>query len=153
MRDGVVSGVKDTGEQVQPAGVDLTVERIEAFVTRPSFSPNSHAPANTKEAPRRGLTYLLRPGSYRLVFSERIKIPGRCCGLVLPRSSLLRSGLTVHTALWDPGYEGKGRVLLSVLNRRGATLSIGSRVAQLVVFRLSAAPHKTYSGRYQREGP
>jgi len=132
--------------------VDLTVLRIESFKTRPSFASDSLKATMAREAPRRGPTYELKAGSYRLTFSEVIRLPDMCCGLVLPRSSLLRSGVTVHTALWDPGYRGRGCVLLLVLNRRGATISVGARVAQLVVFQLAHRPHSTYSGRYQCEG-
>jgi dUTP pyrophosphatase len=113
---------------------------------------DSITPAELKEAPLRASVYRLRSGPYVLTFAERIMIPASCCGLVLPRSSLLRSGVTIHTALWDPGYEGRGKVLLSVLNKRGAKLSLGARVAQLVVFQLSGRPRKTYSGQYQGEG-
>lgn len=108
--------------------------------------------AKTKETRSKNSAYILRAGPYRLTFSEQIRIPADCCGFVLPRSSLLRSGVTIHTALWDPGYEGKGKVLLYVLNTKGAVISIGARVAQLVVFRLSGLPHRIYSGQYQNEG-
>ena len=145
-------GLRDPQAQTQPAGIDLTVDRIESFMTRPSFTLDSLEAAKTKEVHSRDSAYVLRTGPYRLTFLEEIRIPATCCGLVLPRSSLLRSGIAVHTALWDPGYEGKGKVLLSVLNRKGAIISVGARVAQLVVLRLSGEPHRTYSGQYQREG-
>jgi dUTP pyrophosphatase len=152
IRDKVVVGLRDPQAQTQPAGIDLTVDRIESFMTRPSFMLDSLEAAKTKEMRNRNSAYVLRAGPYRLTFSEEIRIPSNCCGLVLPRSSLLRSGIAVHTALWDPGYEGKGKVLLSVLNRKGAVISIGARVAQLVVLQLSGKPHRIYSGQYQREG-
>lgn len=152
IRDKVVTALRDLQAQTQPAGIDLTVDRIESFTTRPSFTVDLLEAAKTKEVRNKNSAYVLRPGPYKLTFSEEIRIPANCCGLVLPRSSLLRSGVAVHTALWDPGYEGKGKVLLSVLNRKGAVISIGARVAQLVVLRLSGEPHGIYSGQYQREG-
>jgi len=152
IKDKVVAGLRDLQAQMQPAGVDLTVERIESFMTRPSFTLNSLEAAKTKEVRNRNSVYVLKAGPYRLTFSEDIRIPADCCGLVLPRSSLLRSGVAIHTALWDPGYQGKGKVLLSVLNRKGAVISVGARVAQLLVFQLSGEPHKIYSGQYQHEG-
>lgn len=147
-----MTALRNVQAQTQPAGVDLTVDRIESFTTRPSFTLDSLEAARTKEVRIKNSAYVLKAGPYRLTFSEEIKMPANCCGLVLPRSSLLRSGVTVHTALWDPGYEGKGRVLLSVLNKKGAVISVGARVAQLVVLRLSGAPHRIYSGQYQHEG-
>lgn len=149
---GIVSGVEDANTQVQPAGIDLTVRSIASFTTEPSFLVDSIRPSETREAPLHGTAYSLRAGSYLLTFAERMKIPADCCGLVLPRSSLLRSGVAIYTAVWDPGYEGRGKVLLAVLNAKGARISLRARVAQLIVLKLSGKPHRTYSGRYQGEG-
>ena len=68
-----------------------------------------------------------------------------------PRSSLLRSGVAVHNAVWDAGYRGRSQALLVVYHPRGFTLS---RDARLVFF-ASALAHPVdqgYRGRYQGEG-
>src|SRR5207244_3333002 len=62
-----------------------------------------------------------------------------------------RSGVSIHGAVWDAGYSGRGEGLLSVLNSRGYRLQRGARVAQLVFFRLSAATAEGYKGRYHGE--
>jgi len=152
LQRGIVSEVKDAKAQVQPAGVDLTVGNIASFTTGSSFLVDFIEPSKTRVAPIYGTAYRLRAGSYVLTFAERIKMPVDCCGLVLPRSSLLRSGVAIHTAIWDPGYEGRGKVLLAVLNAKGTRMSLGARVAQLMVLKLSGRPHSAYSGQYQGEG-
>ena len=69
-----------------------------------------------------------------------------------PRSSLLRSGVAVHNAVWDAGYRGRSQALLVVYHPRGFTLSRDARVLQLVFFALAHPVDQGYRGRYQGEG-
>ena len=69
-----------------------------------------------------------------------------------PRSSLLRSGVSLHTAVWDAGYQGRSQSLLTVHHAGGFRLQRDARLAQLVFFRLSSPPSQGYQGRYQGEG-
>lgn len=151
-RKRIVKGLSDPQSQVQPAGVDLTLDEVERFRGRFQLRKKVLGQASTvKVKSSRGL-YRLYKGAYKITFAETIEIPPQAVGLVFPRSSLLRSGLTVHTALWDPGYRGKGSVLLLVSNAHGAVIEKGARVAQLMIFSLSNIPEETYHGRYQDEG-
>jgi dUTP pyrophosphatase len=52
--------------------------------------------------------------------------------------------------VWDAGYSGRGEGLLIVHNPRGVRLQRGARIAQLVVFRLTAST-SAYAGQYQNE--
>jgi dUTP pyrophosphatase len=60
-------------------------------------------------------------------------------------------GLTVPTAVWDAGYNGRGEGLVIVCNPHGVRLQRGARIAQLVLFQLTQAT-RAYAGRYQNEG-
>jgi dUTP pyrophosphatase len=71
--------------------------------------------------------------------------------LARPRSSLNRSGVTIHGAVWDAGYHGRSTSLLSVLNPAGFRVQRGARVLQMVFFKLSASTEQLYRGRYQGE--
>ena len=66
-----------------------------------------------------------------------VAIPDGCAGLVLPRSGLaLRHGIALVNApgLIDSGYRGEVRVLLLNTDRsEGFEVSVGDRIAQLVV--------------------
>jgi dUTP pyrophosphatase len=68
-----------------------------------------------------------------------------------PRSSLNRIGVTIHTAIWDAGYEGRSTSLLSVLNPAGVRLQQHGRVLQLVFVAVADPPAAGYSGIYQGE--
>jgi len=93
----------------------------------------------------------LHRGGYVITYRERVNLPNDLIALVHPRSSLLRSGVTIHGAVWDPGSSGRGEGLLSVHNSRGYRLQRGARVAQLVFFRLSSPTDEPYRGRYHGE--
>ena len=92
----------------------------------------------------------LAPATYGIRYAEAVELPTDCGGLRFPRSSLLRMGLTVPTAVWDAGYRGRGEGLLVDANPHGVRVQRGARIAQLVVFRLTR-PTSGYQGRYQGE--
>jgi dUTP pyrophosphatase len=93
----------------------------------------------------------LGPGTYGVRYAEAVALPGDCGGLCFPRSSLLRMGVSVPTAVWDAGYQGRGEGLLIVGNPHGIRLQRGARIAQLVIFRLEQPASRVYAGRYQHE--
>jgi len=68
-----------------------------------------------------------------------------------PRSSLLRSGVSVHTAVWDSGYQGRSQALLVVHHPAGYRVQQGARLMQLVFWRLGSAVEQGYQGKYQGE--
>jgi dUTP pyrophosphatase len=68
-----------------------------------------------------------------------------------PRSTLNRIGVTIHTAVWDAGYEGRSTSLLAVMNPNGVQLQRDARVMQLVFFGVSNPPAQGYAGVYQGE--
>lgn len=91
--------------------------------------------------------YRLEPGGYVLQYGERLAVPSGHVGFVLPRSSLMRNGATLETAVWDAGYEGRGEGLLQV--HHPIEIRSGARVGQFV---LAQADHEgTYDGTYQGE--
>lgn len=147
--EGVVAGLR---EAVQPAGVDLSVESIEAFKESGYLGSSGRViPPGEPVTPRDGV-YHLEPGAYRVRFREPVRVPSWAVGFCYPRSSLLRMGATLACAVWDPGYAGKGAALLLVFNPHGLKLEVGARIAQFVLARLEEIPHKTYTGYYQGEG-
>ena len=134
--------------QVQPNGVDLTVEAVSVVdgIGRIAIGGKDNADHRFID-PEDGW-YELTPGSYVVRYAEQVAIPDDHVGYILPRSSLLRNGTTLHTAVWDTGYEGKGAGLMTV----GATIEIeaGARIGQFV---LAEAEHAgRYDGTYHGEG-
>jgi dUTP pyrophosphatase len=92
----------------------------------------------------------LPAGIYSITFNEIVHLPKDIMALATPRSSLLRCGVTVNTAVWDAGYSGRSQSLMVVYNQKGFQIEKNARVIQLVFFRLE---EKTagYNGIYQGE--
>jgi len=86
-----------------------------------------------------------------VTFNEIVNIPGDVAALARARSSLLRCGASLETALWDPGYRGRSQSLLVIHNPSGLRLKRNARLMQLVFMRLENEAEKLYEGRYQGE--
>jgi dUTP pyrophosphatase len=140
---------------VQPSGVDLSLDAVWRFEERGSLgraTADRHLPAREDMSFGADGWLDLEPATYGIRYAEWVDVPVECGGLCFPRSSLLRMGLHVPTAVWDAGYSGRGEGLLSVTNPHGVRVQHGARIAQLVLFRLTEAAKEGYSGRYQHEG-
>ncbi|HEV7663193.1 MAG TPA: deoxyuridine 5'-triphosphate nucleotidohydrolase [Chloroflexota bacterium] len=139
---------------VQPNGIDLSLDTILSFDERGALgvSNDDRRLPTRHEMPFDADGWLdLPPGTYGVRYAEPVALPVDCGGLCFPRSSLLRMGLHVPTAVWDAGYNGRGEGLLVVNNPHGVRLQRGARIAQLVAFRLSEPALAGYAGRYQNE--
>lgn len=95
--------------------------------------------------------YELKPGSYQIRLKEKVNLPRDVTADTKPRSSLMRCGATINSALWDTGYSGKGQVLLTVYNEEGLKLYPGARICQMV-FHEASSETEGYNGTYQNEG-
>ncbi len=99
----------------------------------------------------RGGLYRLEPGAYLVRYSEAVEVPQGFIALAYPRSTLLRMGVVLYTAVWDPGYRGRGVTLLVVHNPEGFVVERGAHIAQLLYLPVEG-PSRIYSGVYQGEG-
>jgi len=143
----------DLDTQLQPSGFDLSLESIEKLETRGSvdFSNEERVIAETKPL----MTddegwYNLEKGVYKVIYNEVVKMPLDVAAIARTRSTLLRNGAEVGTAVWDPGYEGRSSSMLTVHNPHGIRLKKNARVAQLIFFHTGIV-EKGYSGVYQKE--
>lgn len=136
--------------QIQPNGVDLTLDAIFEPIGRGRIGQEGKTIADRRELTpdsSNGSEYHLDTGGYIVRYGEQVSIPTDHIGFIYPRSSLMRNGTMVNTAVWDAGYEGRGEGLLEV--NQPITLESGARIAQLV---LADADHDaTYDGAYQQE--
>ncbi len=141
-------------EQFQPAGVDLTAQSLWSYEGEGVIDADNSKrklPATKKLEWGTEGAIRLAPGAYKIVFNEIVSIPKDCAALARSRSSLLRMGASVQTALWDPGYTGRSEALLYVFNPAGIIVHSNARLVQLVFMRLERAAGAGYSGRYQGE--
>lgn len=151
--DGLVAGAVDSRAQLQVNGLELTACKVETFESAGSigFSNDDRALPDTKPLVWGEDGWLSLPqGCYKVVFNEVVSIPKDVCAIGLPRSSLLRMGVSVHTAVWDAGYRGRSEALLAVYNPGGFRIKKDARILQLVFMRLESG-QEGYSGRYMNE--
>jgi dUTP pyrophosphatase len=150
----LIRSYRDLDSQIQPNGFDLTLESVaihrgagavgHANVDRvlPDLEP--------VDFDQRGWVDL-QPGIYHITYNEIVALPLSVMALGRPRSTLNRIGATIHTAVWDAGYEGRSTSLLAVMNSNGVQLQRDARVMQLVFFAIGEPPGKGYAGIYQGE--
>ena len=150
----LVESMIDPEMQTQMCGVELTLQRVERFISAGvlAYDNKERKLPETKEVDFDGSGWVdLDQGSYLVTFNEIVSIPGDVAAFARSRSSLLRSGATLETALWDPGYRGRSQSLLVVYNPAGLRLKKNARLLQLVFMRLDGDAEKTYAGAYQGE--
>jgi dUTP pyrophosphatase len=141
------------GEQVQPNGVDLTLDAVyeqrdSGLISRDGKAIGDRSRIEPEDVGEQVPdTFYLPPGGYVVQYGEKLNVPRGHVGFLYPRSSLLRNSCMLDTAVWDAGYEGRGEGLLQV--HHDVAIERGARIGQLV---LGAADHEgTYDGDYQNE--
>ncbi len=149
----LIEGYIDLETQVQPNGIDLTLREI-ALPQSPgriAVSDRQRLVSDLAPLVFDGLDFIdLIPGAYIVTFNEIVHLPNNVMALGRPRSSLLRCGVTVETAVWDAGYSGRSQSLMVVYNTQGFRLQRNARIVQLVFFQLTQET-EGYHGAYQKE--
>ena len=149
----LVEGWSDLEAQLQTNGFDLTLREVALPQSAGNIAVLNSQRAVSALSPLMfdGLDNIeLIPGSYIITYNEIVHLPRNIIALATPRSSLLRCGVTVGTAVWDAGYSGRSQSLLVVFNPRGIRLQRNARIIQLVFFELSGET-EGYKGVYQGE--
>lgn len=150
----LVENPVDIEQQLQPNGIDLTVREIAMPGSPGCISTRNENRVLSSTAPLvfDGLGKLdLLPGPYIVTCNEIVHLPRNVMALAKPRSSLLRCGVSVHTAVWDAGYSGRSQSLMVVYNPQGFRIYKNARFIQLVFFRLTSEVSEGYKGIFQGE--
>ena len=140
-------------EQVQPNGIDLTLREVSMLQSSGKIAVKDKQRLVSDVAPLvfDGLNFIdLMPGAYIITYNEIIHLPKNVMALATPRSSLLRCGVTINTAVWDAGYSGRSQSLMVVYNPQGFRLQRNARIVQLVFLQLNQET-EGYRGVYQGE--
>ena len=149
----LVEGYLNLKTQVQSNGFDITLRGIFRLQTPGQITVNNADRVISELSPlefdSNGFINL-ESGIYSITYNEIVHLPTNVMALARPRSSLLRCGVSVGTAVWDAGYSGRSESLLNVYHPDGFRVQINARVVQLVFFRL-AENTEGYSGTYQNE--
>ena len=149
----LVEGCTNLEEQLQPNGIDLTLREVALLQSSGSIAVEDSQRLVSSLAPLvfDGMDFIdLMPGVYVITYNEVVHLPTNIMALATPRSSLLRCGVTVNTAVWDAGYSGRSQSLMVVYNPQGFRLQRNARIVQLVFLRLTEET-EGYHGAYQEE--
>lgn len=145
-------------EQVQPNGIDLTVDKVFQQSQGPTLAKDKEfidegylialPSSDLAGLPDDSKGWFLEAHYYIVEWTEVIHVPKNAIGLIFPRSTLLRLGGTICTAVWDRGYKGKGRsgLFLGV----PMLLQHGTRLGQMI-FIDAQEDEQLYDGTYQGE--
>lgn len=160
--DGIINDMINEDVQKQSCGVDLTIKKIEKFLNNGIVDFDN----STRKLPELQIVnpknsaiqkgedkvggYLLSPGCYLVSFNETLDIPKDRVGIARPRSTMLRCGCTVETAVFDAGYIGKPQCLLVVHNPHGLVLGMNAKVIQIIFMEMNDEV-SGYSGQYLYE--
>ncbi len=149
----MIEGFLDLDLQLQPNGFDTTIGEISNLDTMGYITVENTgrrlSSLSKLEFDQSGLV-TLRPGPYLITLNEIVNLPTNVMALARPRSSLVRCGITIETAVWDAGYSGRSQALMIIHNTAGFRLEKNARVLQLVFFQLTGYT-EGYQGRYQKE--
>ncbi|MCE5215133.1 MAG: deoxyuridine 5'-triphosphate nucleotidohydrolase [Methanobacterium sp.] len=138
----------DFKDLIQPSGIDLRLGEVFAQAGPASLiDDQKKLPELEKLEPP---IYTLKPKKgYSVTIDRKIKIPKGYSMLYLPRSTILRSFVSIHTALGDPGFYGTLKFLLYNYGDFDYTIKQGERIAQAVVFPVTGSGE--YNGSYQED--
>lgn len=149
-------------EQRQPNGIDLRLGAVYEIVDngyvygllKDNKNVPPHIPVPIEEIPTHE-GYIkgwgLQPETlYILEVENDIKISDNCAQTYYPRSTLLRSGCTLHTAVGDAGYNGKLAFLFINHLKGPFVLEKGVRFAQLLDYQVEGV-NQGYDGDYQND--
>lgn len=143
-----------TPEQIQPNGIELTLDSVSSMdgAGRLAFDNSERRLPDYDELAFDDEDWLFLPaGIYLATYKEVVNIHNDLFAFARTRSSLLRMGVTLYTALWDTGYVGRSRTPIHVVNPKGVNLQRGARLLQLVFITLGDELTAVYNGVYHGE--
>lgn len=101
---------------------------------------------------------VIAPGDFYLVQTiERFRLPANLLGIIMPRTTLFRSGILLLASFVSPGYglkEQNGAALTFGLANIGGhpfTLEMGARIAHIVFAKIEGKA-RLYRGSWQKNG-
>lgn len=137
-------------DTIQPSGIDLRMDKIYRQVGSGSLIDNEKNLPEIEELESVDDIYTLEPKTaYSVTIEGKIEIPTGYTMLYLPRSTLLRSFISVHTAVGDPGFYGTLQFMIVNNGQYPYKIKKGERIAQAVVFPVEGSGK--YNGSYQEK--
>jgi deoxycytidine triphosphate deaminase len=166
-RKGLIENLPDDKKRlrkhVNPAGIDMRIDKIHEIKGKSILLDDYKEEPTYKELKLKDMTikgikrkcWELKPGTYLVSYVESVNLNLEegdkffVSAFVLPRSTVMRFGNNVRTALGDPGYKGFWKSTLRI----DVPMILGwkTRICQIVMLKTQKSKMK-YKGSYQNEG-
>jgi len=93
--------------------------------------------------------FIFKPGEYYLIKTmEKVNLPTTLSGIIVPRTTLFRSGLGLFNGIVQPGYSGELTFGLANLGKSDIKISFGARVVHINFHEVFGEGNK-YKGQWQ----
>lgn len=150
--ENLITDYIDLEKQLQPNGFDCTLRAVGKLkgIGKLDFDNSERKLPEIEELEFENDWVFLEKGIYRAFINEVVNLGSDLMAFGRPRSSLVRAGANLLTAVWDAGYKGRSEVGLVVYNPKGIRLKRNARILQLVFVKLTSKT-KPYEGVYKGE--
>jgi len=93
--------------------------------------------------------FIFEPGKYYLIKTmEKVNLPTTLSGIIVPRTTLFRSGLGLFNGIVQPGYSGELTFGLANLGQSNIKISFGARLVH-ITFHEVLGEGNQYRGQWQ----
>lgn len=149
-------GIVIPSEYSKPAqvGIDLSLASVhKCLVGSVVYQDKTHIDPTGFEEVKADLVidgkecWVVDPGTYAITFNEGCKIPANAAGFIIHRSSLYRTGTSITSPVWDPGFETEKMGTVMIVNVR-LIVEKNARVAQMFIHTTDEAA-ELYQGQFQ----
>lgn len=134
-------------------GIDLSLASVHrclggsvVFKDRTFIDPKFFEEAETTQVDHKEC-WVLKPGTYAITFNEGCKIPANAAAFIIHRSSLYRTGTSITSPVWDPGFETEKMGTVMIVNVE-LIVEKNARVAQMIVHE-TKEDAELYRGQWQ----
>lgn len=104
------------------------------------------------ETQRELSTYILEPGETVFIASiENIKLPNNCFGIVVPRNSCIRMGLSIVAPVFHPGHHTKVFIRVTNISQNKISLKSNTSIASIMFYVLNQDVEHPYTGTFSNE--
>jgi deoxycytidine triphosphate deaminase len=93
--------------------------------------------------------FVFKPGKYYLIKTmEKVNLPTTLSGIIFPRTTMFRSGLSLFNGIVQPGYCGELTFGLANLGQSDIKISFGARIVH-ITFHEVLGEGNQYRGQWQ----
>lgn len=148
-------GIVIPSEYSKPAqvGIDLSLASVHkclggsvVFKDRTYINPEFFEEVGTQLVDHKEC-WVLDSGTYAITFNEGCKIPANAAAFIIHRSSLYRTGTSIVSPVWDPGFQTEQMGTVMIVNVK-LIVEKNARVAQMIVHE-TKEDAELYDGQWQ----